>query len=159
MNTNKYRLEEGYATNSYSYTAPKDIFNRCNICYDSGKRLELKEIKEKETDKEYILIYKLSNTVQLDSFISILRAFETETICFAYCDCRGYDEDGYRAYSQINNIENMHNLDDEFASPYINFDAIFCDRETHQYRFSLTSDVNSSVLIYYVKLAKYGKEP
>lgn len=158
MNINKNGQEQGGAVSSISYTAPKDIFERCNICYDNGHRIGVEDIIEAEKGGTYIHIYKLTNTVQLDSFISILRAFETEDICFAHCDCRGYDEDDHRAYYQIQNIDDMRNLNDWFGSPFIDFDAVFCDRKTQKYRFSLVSDVNSSSLSYYVKLADFDKK-
>ena len=153
---NNQRQQDGSATNCFSFAAPKDIFEKCNICYNNGVRLALKETKEAETRNGYTFVYVLSGTVQLDSFISILGAFETESICFAHCECHGYDENDHRAYYKIKRIEDMDALSN-YANPFFSFDAVFCDRETREYRFSLITDVGAKILIYCVEQAKYGK--
>ena len=139
--------------NSFSLIAPRDIFERKYIGYANGERIMCKGIKEGESDKEYTLIYLLTNTIQLNALPSILRAFETDKICFAKCECWGYDENDHRIYCAVNKIEDVDSLHN-----YWSFKAVFCNRETKLYRFSLWADVNASGLSYYVTLKDFNKK-
>ena len=137
----------------FSAAAPKTLFENHFISNDSINPIKVQQIKEYESDTEYILCYSLNNTIQIVSLIALLKALETNCIRLAYCNCRGYDDNGFRYYCRIKRIEELKDLDMRLPS----FDAVFCTRETLLYSFSITADINSSNLFYSVKLADLGK--
>ncbi|MBR6595447.1 MAG: hypothetical protein IKK72_02580 [Oscillospiraceae bacterium] len=147
------RSNQSNTAGSFSLIAPKNLFEEFCISNDGRNRIEVRYTKEIESQKEYILHYKLSDTIQLTSFGAVLKALETDNIRFAYCDCRGYDDEGFRYYRCIYKIEEIYDLDVIYPS----FDAVFCTRDTRLYQFSITTDQNSSNLFYSVKFADFEK--
>lgn len=141
------------AIGSFFQPAPRDIFQQKQIGYRDGRRIACKGFRENASSKEYVFIYLLDNTIQLDALPSILRAFETDEICFAECECWGYDDDDHRAYCAVRNIDDLAALHN-----FWNFEAAFCHRETNLYQFSLWADINSSNLSYSVKFADLNRK-
>ena len=141
------------AVGNFSLTAPKDFFEKNFISNDGVEPIICKEIKEFENDKKYILNYYLNDTIQRGSFVSILHAFETDTICMATCTCWGYDRDDHPIFYGLQEIDEVRKRTDCWE-----FEAVFCDRETSLYRFSVVADINASGMTYHIKIADFNKK-
>lgn len=112
-------------------------------------------IKTTEYDdvNTYKKIYFLDQSVQLDSLLAIIKYFENDKVQMLACHCDTFNENGnqmYRRYDQVDDINNFRNE----PSPYANFNIVFGDRDTLEYRFSLSTGINLKYVKYIVDKKK-----
>jgi len=115
----------------------------------------MRVIKTTEYNDEDIYQKKFffDDTVQLDSFISLIRQFENEQTKMSVCHCSTFNENDnelYRMYTSVDEIANFKNE----PSPYATFSADFCDRNTLEYRFSVYTGINLKYMKYIVNKKK-----
>lgn len=101
----------------------------------------------------YTKKYMLSNNIQIDSMINIIKGFENEEIKMSFCNCNTFDGNGNSVSFRYYNVEDIMQLKENY-SPYVGFSVEFCNRDSLDYCFSLLADVNSNVLSYVINKKK-----
>ena len=150
--------EQEHADSVFSLTASKDFFENNFISNDGITQIRCKEVKEDNDGNGYSLLFSLDGSIQVESFISMCHAFETETVCLAECFCSGFADEGHPSYFLAKTIEDMSRIRDKFENPYIQFIAKFCHKATRKYCFSLSAYVNSDSLQYCIDSNLLDKE-
>lgn len=115
--------------------------------------MEFLEVKEYDNDAYYTKKITLSNNVQIDSLINIIKSFENDEFKMSFCHCETFDENGYSVSHRYYEVEDIKQISNA-GSPYVSFTVEFCHRENLNYGFSLLANVNSNVLSYVVNKKK-----
>lgn len=108
--------------------------------------MELKlvnEYKDKNSDynsKEY----RTNKTVQQNNFCDLLESLENDESKFFICLCNSYNESGSPLFRRFYSINELRKED--FYNPSVSFNARFVDSKSDEYRFSVSSSINSDII-------------
>lgn len=115
--------------------------------------MEFLAVKEYDNEAYYTKKFTMSNNIQIDSLITIIKEFESEDIKMSFCHCDTFDIDDHPVSRRYYEVEDIRKIGEEF-SPYVSFTVEFCHRENLDYCFSLLANVNSNVLSYVINKKK-----
>lgn len=91
--------------------------------------------------------YYTDGPIGIDEIISILFSYVDDETTMYECKCRTFTEDGFtriHRFTTIDELSNMHN----FPNPSIGVHALFIDRNTSEYKFNISTAVNTNVIEY-----------
>ena len=97
------------------------------------------EIISKQTYEDHEgteIYYKLSNSIQVKSFVEIVKQYEqTHNAVLEECACHSFRE--YCSFYDADSI--LEKADMYFENPFIDFFATFVDKRTGRYLFDLST--------------------
>ena len=91
--------------------------------------------------------YYTDGPIGIDDIIDILSSYVDDETTMYECKCRTFTEDGFtriKVFTKIDELSNMYN----FPNPSIGVRALFIDRNTGEYKFNITTAVNTNVIEY-----------
>ena len=115
------------------------------------------ELKVLEDDKYYNKTYSLNKTIQIDTLFEVINFFKGDEYEFRSCNCMSYDENGGSIYFEYDNVDDIRKIV-KLPSPYVSFSIDFCDKQLKNYKFSLTTAINSNYVHYIINKKIYNDE-
>ena len=117
------------------------------------KIIDVKDIKESGyVGKQYFT----DDPLDIDTIILILSSYENEQAVLYECQCSTFNEEGKsrrHRFKQMSQLKKMH----DFPNPSIGVHAIYIDPVTDEYKFDITTAVNTNAIEYSVddRLVEY----
>ena len=117
---------------------------------------EIREIKEPGyVGKQYYT----DDPLDVDTIIQIISSYINEDAVLYECQCSTFNEEGrprrYR-FKKLDQLQRMH----DFPNPSIGVHAIYIDPATNEYKFDISTAVNTNAIEYSVddRLVKYVRD-
>lgn len=119
--------------------------------------MKIVNVEEMDNENYFSKKYTFDQNVQLDSLLAIAKKFENDNTVLFNCRCYTFDEEGSQLSKNYKKIDEIAQIG-SFPSPYISFSLVYCDRDTLDYKFSLSTNTNSRVLTYVVDKKKLPQQ-
>lgn len=109
---------------------------------------------ETDTEKKYSKACYLDCGLQVEDIVDLIKQLETEYDAkLIECDCNSFREDGSPKFAAFFNAEDLLDTDN-WPNPYVVYCAIFGDKATGEYKFNLSTSINSEIITYSVNKKK-----
>lgn len=116
--------------------------------------MKILNVKEINDENEYCKFMTLDEYIHIESFIKIIKQFESDQVQMIECVCDTYNDDGESVRYWCSTIEQMEKVVEKSSNPSIYFEARFGLKNTLDYAFTLSTTINTRELVYFVDKKK-----
>lgn len=119
--------------------------------------MEIIREKVEESDNYYTKQFFLNGAINVDYLVSLINQFEDADTKMDECFCDTFDKDGTSLHIIYNVVDDIAKVK-ELPNPSVRFSIRFCDRRTNNYKFSLSTSINSECFYFVVNKKRYEVE-